>query len=382
MTLMKTSRIFLFFLSLCFLLLLVPVQAFADDFDDSRPLQFRIDHIELDDSKNPPMAYAIVSWGNTSPSEMEYLEATLDLYSKNGKKISLAPVTIKKDLVLAGDSELSLVADLHFKLIKDITDATDLDGAYIRAQLSLIPGRQTIPQANIETKLLSASYRDNKLHVEAAVFNIGDATATNFKWDYVIVGWGDKPPHDFKYTNDSGKKHPVLNESLTLEPGRFVKASFDIPLEGPAVPLPEIKEISFRLKTEYGHSTPHRINRQEIFVNNQRLDSDIVEDYNTMFVPLRDLAEALGATVTWEERTQSALVKKGNTSIRTFVGDPYYSLNGDQDRVLNHEPRLYQNTTLIVPLRFFSGLLDSEVIYDRMWAKEPLELIIVIPRSN
>ncbi|UED76022.1 stalk domain-containing protein [Brevibacillus sp. DP1.3A] len=337
----------------------------------------------MDDSKNPPLAYATVSWGNTSPSEIEYLVATLDLYSKSGKKISLAPATIKKDLVLAGDSELGLVADLQFKLVKDITDASHLDGAYIRDQLSYSLGRQTIPQANIETKLLSASYRDNKLHVEAAVFNIGDATATNFKWDSVIVGWGEKPPYyDVIYTNDSSKKHPVLNESLTLEPGRFVKASFDLPLEGPAVPLPEIKDISFRLETEYGHSTPHRINRQEIFVNNQRLDSDIVDDYDTMYVPLRDLAEALGATVTWEERTQSALVKKGNTSILTSVGNPNYSLNGDQDRVLNNEPRLFQNTTLIVPLRFFSGLLDSEVIYDRTWTKEPIELIIVIPRSN
>ncbi|PSJ99465.1 hypothetical protein C7R93_01900 [Brevibacillus fortis] len=182
-------------------LLLVPVQAFADDFTDSGPLQFRLDHIELDESKNPPLAYATVSWGNTSPSEIEYLEATLDLYSKNGKKISLAPATIKKDPVLAGDSELSLVADLQFKLVKDITDASQLDGAYIRDQLSFSPGRQTIPQANIETKLLSASYRDNKLHVEAAVFNIGDATATNFKWDSVIVGWGEKPPYyDVIYT--------------------------------------------------------------------------------------------------------------------------------------------------------------------------------------
>jgi N-acetylmuramoyl-L-alanine amidase len=67
-----------------------------------------------------------------------------------------------------------------------------------------------------------------------------------------------------------------------------------------------------------------------IFDGKQLLFSDtqpIIEDDRTL-VPLRSIFEAMGATVTWSQDTQTATAVKGNTTVILPIGSTEPTING------------------------------------------------------
>lgn len=84
----------------------------------------------------------------------------------------------------------------------------------------------------------------------------------------------------------------------------------------------------------------------------------IVRNGSTL-VPMRDIFEALGATVVWNNRTQAIKAQKGSTDIWLQIGNRTARVNGDET-ILGQVPILYQQSTL-VPLRFVSEALGAEV---------------------
>ena len=84
----------------------------------------------------------------------------------------------------------------------------------------------------------------------------------------------------------------------------------------------------------------------------------IVRNGSTL-VPMRDIFEALGATVVWNARTQAIKAQKGSTDIWLQIGNRTARVNGDE-KFLVQVPILYQQSTL-VPLRFVSEALGAEV---------------------
>jgi N-acetylmuramoyl-L-alanine amidase len=68
----------------------------------------------------------------------------------------------------------------------------------------------------------------------------------------------------------------------------------------------------------------------EMLVNGQRVDSDVqpVTASSRAYVPLRTLADALGAETQVDGKTGDVAVVLGNTSLRLRVGDTHATLNG------------------------------------------------------
>lgn len=69
----------------------------------------------------------------------------------------------------------------------------------------------------------------------------------------------------------------------------------------------------------------------EMLVNGQRVDSDVQPVTTTSsraYVPLRTLADALGAETQLDEKTGDVAVVLGNISLRLRVGDTHATLNG------------------------------------------------------
>ncbi|PYI52622.1 beta-propeller domain-containing protein [Paenibacillus flagellatus] len=79
-------------------------------------------------------------------------------------------------------------------------------------------------------------------------------------------------------------------------------------------------------------------------------------------VPLRDIAEALGAEVSWDDRAQSATLRKDDAEIRLDVGSDEAVKNGRTIR-LDAAPRLIDDVTM-VPLRFIGESFDALVIWN------------------
>lgn len=97
------------------------------------------------------------------------------------------------------------------------------------------------------------------------------------------------------------------------------------------------------------------------------LSSDPVVVNNRTYVPLRDLFQALGAKVDWEESTRTVTVNRGGNTIKLIIGQLKAESNG-QSKLLEAAP-FVKNNTPFVPLRFAAEALGEEVSFDQASGK-------------
>lgn len=98
-----------------------------------------------------------------------------------------------------------------------------------------------------------------------------------------------------------------------------------------------------------------------LFVNGTMLETDVsakIEDGRTL-VPLRAIAESLGARVNWNEKSQEIEIVEDNKNIKLNINKKEATLNG-RSIELDVAPRIEEGTSL-VPLRFVAESLDSDV---------------------
>ena len=103
-----------------------------------------------------------------------------------------------------------------------------------------------------------------------------------------------------------------------------------------------------------------------VIVNGQKVKFPDTEPFiNTdgrTMVPVRFVSERLGADVTWESDTETAVIKYNGKEIRMPIGSNQVSVNG-QAVELDTQAELYEGRTM-VPLRFVSEVLGSKVEWD------------------
>lgn len=104
--------------------------------------------------------------------------------------------------------------------------------------------------------------------------------------------------------------------------------------------------------------------RIKITLNNAplRLDTDPEIENDTTLVPLRGVLEALGAEVTWDEKTSTVIAKKDGTEIELQIGKKTARVN-KKDTELLTAPKISGERTL-VPIRFIAENLGLNVSWD------------------
>jgi len=80
---------------------------------------------------------------------------------------------------------------------------------------------------------------------------------------------------------------------------------------------------------------------------------------NTILVPLRSMFEQMGAVVSYDDQTKTAIVSKPGSEIRVTVGKPEVEINGET-RPLDVPPEIYQGVVL-VPVRVISEAMGAYV---------------------
>jgi hypothetical protein len=85
------------------------------------------------------------------------------------------------------------------------------------------------------------------------------------------------------------------------------------------------------------------------------------EDGVTM-VPMRPIFEALGARVTWIDSSKTVIAQKGDTLVKLTIDDYTAYINGVETPLIS-TPTIKLGTTM-VPLRFVAEALGADVNWD------------------
>lgn len=80
------------------------------------------------------------------------------------------------------------------------------------------------------------------------------------------------------------------------------------------------------------------------------------------FLPIRVVAETLGATVTWNEAEQSVTIVKDDTTIVIYIGQVFALVNGNPVQL--DAPAFIANSRTYLPIRFVAENLGATVTWD------------------
>lgn len=102
----------------------------------------------------------------------------------------------------------------------------------------------------------------------------------------------------------------------------------------------------------------------KVYVNGKEPAFD-VQPYNKdgrNLVPVRAIAEALGAKVGWDQETQTVIIEKNGVTIELPLGSNEIRVNG-QTKTIDSSAEITNNRTM-VPVRFISEFLGQQVDWD------------------
>ena len=83
---------------------------------------------------------------------------------------------------------------------------------------------------------------------------------------------------------------------------------------------------------------------------------------NRTFLPIRLIAESLGATVTWNGEVQSVTIEEGDTIIVIYIGQAFATVNGEPVQL--DAPAFIANDRTYLPVRFVAENLGATVSWD------------------
>ena len=94
---------------------------------------------------------------------------------------------------------------------------------------------------------------------------------------------------------------------------------------------------------------------------------------NRTYVPMRYLAEALGAEVVWDQTAQTVTLSKGDTIVIFTIGSTAYTVNS-KSAVADVAPEIASDRTML-PARYVAEALGSEI----KWDEVTQQVLIITP---
>ena len=134
------------------------------------------------------------------------------------------------------------------------------------------------------------------------------------------------------------------------------------------------------ISTSAKNSFPVKIKKKNYNVNscNVEIDGkDLQTTYNAYvkdgrtFVPIREITEALGADVLWDNEKKTALISMNDKNIKLQIGSSIVFVNDEKTKIdKNSVPALVdyidaKGTKTMVPLRFLSETFGYDVSWDQ-----------------
>lgn len=130
-------------------------------------------------------------------------------------------------------------------------------------------------------------------------------------------------------------------------------------------------ERIFEIKDDGTNLTLLRVGKDFYFVNDERarLDAPPVIEEGRTILPVRFVAQAMGAEVQWDEFDKRVTITKGKDKIELWIDSNLARVNGDfklidpdNDSI---KAKIHSNRTM-VPVRFVAETLGSDVFWDEL----------------
>lgn len=107
------------------------------------------------------------------------------------------------------------------------------------------------------------------------------------------------------------------------------------------------------------------IDRVRVLLENEEIVFDVkpfIDDNNRVIVPVRAIAEALGANVKWNNEDKTVLIEQGENSVLFIINKNIALVNGISS-IMDTTPVILNGRTMI-PVRYVSEYLGAEVNWD------------------
>jgi hypothetical protein len=111
-----------------------------------------------------------------------------------------------------------------------------------------------------------------------------------------------------------------------------------------------------------GETAAHDNQYIPFIINGTLIDSDVILVNNRTLVPLRVLTEVLGGSVEWDDATRAVTIYNGYDVIKMAIGNNTVIIN-DVETAIDVPPLIYNNYTYL-PLRFVAEALGARVSYN------------------
>lgn len=129
----------------------------------------------------------------------------------------------------------------------------------------------------------------------------------------------------------------------------------------------KMKKIIAVLGTAAAIFAAQTVGAVDVFVNsvpvgfNDSVGYPFIENGRTL-VPLRASMEALGAEVSWDGASNTAVVRKGTTTVACVIGENCVYRNGT--KIVNDAAAVIRGSRTYLPIRVVAEALDAEVLWD------------------
>jgi S1-C subfamily serine protease len=129
-------------------------------------------------------------------------------------------------------------------------------------------------------------------------------------------------------------------------------------------PLPVLSDSTAAAASAPSKTTAATAKQLQVIVDGKKLSLSAAAyaEKGVTFVPMRDIFTALGASVTWENKTETIIGRKGNISISLKVGVKQAVINGKTVKL--DAPAVVRKGVTFVPVRFISESLSAAVKWD------------------
>ncbi len=165
------------------------------------------------------------------------------------------------------------------------------------------------------------------------------------------------------------EKYEDIADSIVLKDGSIKIGSPETNDEQPEEIMTSEERKSDVVCMKIGKSTAIAYGKKTSIDENDANVVPYISNDRTM-IPLRFVAETLGADILWEEGWDGCIVKKDDKEIKFTFGSSVFTVNGEE--VTFDAPIEMLNDRTMVPVRFFSEQFGCDVYW------EPINSLVVL----